>query len=465
MTQDSLAPASQRARWFVLTAVSLGLLLATVDTSILYVVAPLLTDELSASVSESLWIINMYPLVMTGLLLGTGTLGDRFGHKLVFQIGISAFGIASLLAAFSPNAWVLIVARALLAVGAALMLPATLAIIRFTFEDEDERNVAIAVWSSVSIGGIAFGPLVGGLLLEWFWWGSVFLINVPFAIVTFLLTAMYAPAARASSTASWDLLSSVLALVGLTGLVAAIKQGAVSAPSGVFITGALATSLVCFWWFARRQRRLPTPLLDFSVFRSRSVVAGVFAAGLATFVFAGVGAVTSQHFQLARGFSPLQSGRLLAAIAAGATVTSLLAGSLLSRVGPRRLLGAGCVVAGGGYALATLVLEANLWMFAVSLFLAGTGIGVLITVASSTIISNVSADRAGMASGVEEVSYEFGSLISVTLLGSIYAAFMAREPSRGAEGYQVSLALVAAACLVGFMGIALLLRSDRALSR
>ena len=126
MTQDPPAPASQRTRWFVLTAVSLGLLLATVDTSILYVVVPLLMDELSASVSESLWIINMYPLVMTGLLLGTGTLGDRFGHKLVFQIGISAFGIASLLAAFSPNAWVLIVARALLAVGAALMLPATL---------------------------------------------------------------------------------------------------------------------------------------------------------------------------------------------------------------------------------------------------------------------------------------------------------------------------------------------------
>ena len=465
MTQDPPAPASQHTRWFVLTAVSLGLLLATVDTSILYVVAPLLTDELSASVSESLWIINMYPLVMTGLLLGTGTLGDRFGHKLVFQIGISAFGIASLLAAFSPNAWVLIVARALLAVGAALMLPATLAIIRFTFEDEDERNVAIAVWSSVSIGGIAFGPLIGGLLLAWFWWGSVFLINVPFALVTFWLAAMYAPAARAAARTSWDLLSSVLALVGLTGLVAAIKQGAVSAPSGAFITGALATSFVCFWWFARRQRRLPTPLLDFSVFRSRSVVAGVLAAGLATFVFAGVGAVTSQHFQLVRGFSPLQSGLLLAAIAASATVTSLLAGSLLSRVGPRRLLGAGCVVAGGGYALATLVLEANLCMFAVSLFLAGTGIGVLITVASSTIISNVSADRAGMASGVEEVSYEFGSLISVTLLGSIYAAFMAREPSCGAEGYQVSLALAAAACLVGFMGIVLLLRSDRALSR
>lgn len=317
----------------MLTAVSLGLLLATVDTSILYVVVPLLTDELSASVSESLWIINMYPLVMTGLLLGTGTLGDRFGHKLVFQIGISAFGIASPLAAFSPNAWVLIVARALLAVGAALMLPATLAIIRFTFEDEDERNVAIAVWSSVSIGGIAFGPLVGGLLLEWFWWGSVFLINVPFALVTFLLAAMYAPAARASARTSWDLLSSVLALVGLTGLVAAIKQGAVSAPSGAFITGALATSFVCFWWIARRQRRLPTPLLDFSVFRSRSVVAGVLAAGLATFVFAGVGAVTSQHFQLVRGFSPLQSGLLLVAIAAGATVTSLLAGSVLSRVG------------------------------------------------------------------------------------------------------------------------------------
>lgn len=171
-------------RWLVLTAVSLGLLLATLDTSILYIAVPPLTVDLGASTSESLWIINTYPLVMTGLLLGTGTLGDRYGHKRVFQYGIVLFGVASLVAAFSPSPGVLIFARGLLAVGAALMLPATLAIIRVTFGDEKERNFAIAVWSSVSIGGIAFGPLVGGLFLEWFWWGSVFLINVPIVIAT-----------------------------------------------------------------------------------------------------------------------------------------------------------------------------------------------------------------------------------------------------------------------------------------
>lgn len=308
-------------RWLVLTAVSLGLLLATLDTSILYIAVPPLTVDLGVTTSESLWIINTYPLVMTGLLLGTGTLGDRYGHKRVFQYGIVLFGVASLVAAFSPSPGVLIFARGLLAVGAALMLPATLAITRVTFGDEKERNFAIAVWSSVSIGGIAFGPLVGGLLLEWFWWGSVFLINVPIVIATFVLTGLYAPKAQESGAVPWDLLSSLLALAGLTGMVAAIKEVTLPDPSAVLLVGAILVSAVSFTLFARRQARLKTPLLDFRIFSNRGVSAGVVAAGLSTFVFAGVGAVTSQHFQTAEGYSPPHSGLLMGCIAVGATVT------------------------------------------------------------------------------------------------------------------------------------------------
>ncbi|WP_171004213.1 MFS transporter [Kocuria sp. 2SI] len=453
---------ARRGRWIVLTAVSLGLLLATIDTSILYIAVPVLEDALGASTSESLWIINMYPLVMTGLLLGTGTLGDRYGHKRVFLLGIALFGLASLVAAFSPTPGVLIFSRALLAVGAALMLPATLAIIRITFDDERERNIAIAVWSSVSIGGIAFGPLVGGLLLEWFWWGSVFLINVPIVIVTFILTAIFAPKAVEESAVPWDLVSSIWALVGLTGLVAAIKEIASTSPSVTIIAISLLAAVVGFALFVTRQRRLDTPLLDFAIFRNAAVSAGVLAAGLSTFVFAGIGAVTSLYFQTAAGYTPLQAGLLVGCIAVGATITSLASGSLLTRIGPRAMLLVATVLAGIGYGLATLTLNAHITWLGLSLFVAGTGIGVLITVASSTIITNVAPERAGMASAVEEVSYEFGSLLSVTILGSVYTTITALSAS-GTDGYRAVLLIVIGACALALAGLAVLLRRAPAL--
>ncbi|MDK8624920.1 MFS transporter [Corynebacterium appendicis] len=463
---DTPAPAdtrAQRGRWIVLTAVSLGLLLATIDTSILYIAVPVLEDALGASTSESLWIINMYPLVMTGLLLGTGTLGDRYGHKRVFLLGIALFGLASLIAAFSPTPGILIFSRALLAIGAALMLPATLAIIRITFDDERERNIAIAVWSSVSIGGIAFGPLVGGLLLEWFWWGSVFLINVPIVIVTFILTAIFAPKAAEESAVPWDLVSSIWALMGLTGLVATIKEIASTSPSATIIGISLVAALAGFALFVTRQRRLDTPLLDFTIFRNAAVSAGVLAAGLSTFVFAGIGAVTSLYFQTAAGYTPLQAGLLVGCIAVGATITSLASGSLLTRIGPRALLLVAAVLAGLGYGLATLTLNTHITWLGLSLFVAGTGIGVLITVASSTIITNVAPERAGMASAVEEVSYEFGSLLSVTVLGSIYTTITALSTS-GTDGYRAVLLIVIGACAAALAGLAVLLRKTPTLN-
>ncbi|MCT1591189.1 MFS transporter [Kocuria palustris] len=461
-TQTPTDARTRRGRWIVLTAVSLGLLLATIDTSILYIAVPVLEEALGASTSESLWIINMYPLVMTGLLLGTGTLGDRYGHKRVFLLGIALFGLASLVAAFSPTPGILIFSRALLAVGAALMLPATLAIIRITFDDERERNIAIAVWSSVSIGGIAFGPLVGGLLLEWFWWGSVFLINVPIVIVTFILTAVFAPRAVEESAVPWDLVSSIWALVGLTGLVAAIKEIASTAPSAMIIVVSLVAGAVGFTLFVTRQHRLDTPLLDFGIFRNAAVSAGVLAAGLSTFVFAGIGAVTSLYFQTAAGYTPLQAGLLVGCIAVGATITSLVSGSLLTRIGPRTLLLVATVLAGIGYGLASLTLDAHITWLGLSLFVAGAGIGVLITVASSTIITNVAPERAGMASAVEEVSYEFGSLLSVTVLGSIYTTMSALSAS-GTDGYRAVLLIVIGACVLALVGLAVLLRKAPAL--
>lgn len=212
-----------------------------------------LTEEIGATANEGLWIINAYPLVMAGLLLGAGTLGDRVEHRRMFLTGMSIFGMASLVAAFSPNPEVLIAARAILAVGAASMMPATLALIRVAFTNDRERNVAIAVWGSVAVLGGALGPIVSGLLLEQFWWGSVFLINVPVAVIALVAALFVAPPNDPDPTKKWDLLSSVYAMITLVGAVVAIKEIAHRPPSALVIGGALAAAVIGAVLFTRRQ--------------------------------------------------------------------------------------------------------------------------------------------------------------------------------------------------------------------
>lgn len=192
---NAVATADPR-RWLVLGIVSIALLLIVVDMTVLYTALPRLTHELGVTASEKLWIVNVYGLVVSGLLLGMGTLGDRLGHKRLFMMGLVVFGVASLAAAYSPAAAPLIAARVLLAVGAAMMMPATLSIIRLTFAQERERAVAIGIWASVASGGAALGPVVGGVLLEHFWWGSVFLINVPIVLLALPLAWRLIPASR-----------------------------------------------------------------------------------------------------------------------------------------------------------------------------------------------------------------------------------------------------------------------------
>ncbi|MFC4256454.1 MFS transporter [Altererythrobacter xixiisoli] len=426
-------------RWGVLLLVSAGLLLVTLDNSILYTALPTLTRELDAGSSAMLWIVNAYPLVMAGLLPGAGTLGDRFGHRWLFLAGLAIFGLASLLAAFAPSAAMLIGARALLAVGAAAMMPATLSLIRISFADERERHLAIAVWGSLAIVGAALGPVIGGLLLSHFWWGSVFLINVPVVVLTFVagwLIAPSNPVDEGRAVAPWDGWSSVLALVTLAGLVLAIKQAAHAAQDmvqGAAGSGqalvlplvALAAALVAGVLFARRQARLAHPLIDFALFRNPAFLAGVLAAGFVLFALAGLQLIITQRFQLVDGMSPMHAGLLVSAIAVGALPTALLGGALLHRLGLPLLMSGGMALAAGAVVLAALVMaqpDAPLAWLVATLCLAGAGIGATISVASSAIMNHAPVHRAGMAASVEEVSYELGGLAAVALLGSLLPA-------------------------------------------
>ncbi|MEU6643444.1 MFS transporter [Saccharomonospora sp. NPDC046836] len=411
-----------RQRWTLLVVLGAGLVLIALDNSILYTALPTLTRELGASSTEGLWIINAYPVVMAGLLLGAGTLGDRVGHRRMFLIGLVVFAGASLVAAFAPNPGVLIAGRAALAVGAAAMMPSTLALIRVTFRDDRERNIAIAIWGSLAIVGGAAGPLLGGLLLERLWWGSVFLINVPIAVLAFAVAARIAPPNDADPSKRWDLVSSLQIMVTLVGLVVAIKELATSDPSWPVAVIALIATVGGALVFTRRQRRLPYPLLDLTIFRNPAFLSGVLAAGFAMFATGGVQLVTTQRFQLVSDFSPLQAGLLVSALVLGSLPTALLGGAFLHVIGMRYLISGGLFVAAAGVLTTLYGISAGFGWVIGGLALAGMGLGAVMAVASTAIIGNVPARRAGMASSVEEVSYEFGNLTAVALLGALLGA-------------------------------------------
>ena len=463
MTEEhpfSAAPKNPH-RWLLLMMVGLGLLLVTVDITILLTALPVLTHELHASAAEGLWIVNAYPLFSTGLLLGAGTLGDRIGHRRMYLVGLVIFGLASLMAAYAASVAVLVLARVLQALGASAMLPATLALIRVGFADERERALAISVWACLSLVGAILGPLLGGWLLGHFHWGALFLVNVPIIAVAWLGTWFVAPEQRNPNADPWDLPSSVLALLALSSLVLTIKT-ATHPPIDLGLLGtALATGLVAGLAFVRRQRRLTHPLLDFSLFRNPAFAAGVLGAVSVTFTTGGVLLGVSQRFQWVAGYTPLQSGLLASVLFIGTLPSSILGGLWLHHIGLRRLISGGLAVGALGMLVAAQALpwhpsglsaadEGLGWLVA-GLLLAGLGLGATISVASTAIVESAPPHRAGMASSVEEVAYEFGALLSIALLGSLltglYTVFVQLPPgvdATAARSISAALDIVAA---------------------
>ena len=463
MTEEhpfSAAPKNPH-RWLLLMMVGLGLLLVTVDITILLTALPVLTHELHASAAEGLWIVNAYPLFSTGLLLGAGTLGDRIGHRRMYLVGLVVFGLASLMAAYAGSVAVLVLARVLQAVGASAMLPATLALIRVGFSDERERALAISVWACLSLVGAILGPLLGGWLLGHFHWGALFLVNVPIIAVAWLGTWFVAPEQRNPNADPWDLPSSVLALLALSSLVLAIKT-ATHPPIDLGLLGtALATGLVAGLAFVRRQRRLTHPLLDFSLFRNPAFAAGVLGAVSVTFTTGGVLLGVSQRFQWVAGYTPLQSGLLASVLFIGTLPSSILGGLWLHHIGLRRLIAGGLAVGALGMLVAARALpwhpsglpaaDEGLGWLVTGLLLAGLGLGATISVASTAIVESAPPHRAGMASSVEEVAYEFGALLSIALLGSLltglYTVFVQLPPgvdAAAARSISAALDIVAA---------------------
>ncbi|MEU0782507.1 MFS transporter [Streptomyces sp. NPDC006173] len=414
-------------RWLALSVLVLAVLLVAIDATVLGLATPYISEDLKPSGTQLLWIGDVYSFVIAGLLVSMGSLGDRIGRKKLLLVGATAFGLISVLNAYATTPEMMILARALLGVAGATLMPATLALIRNIFHDPRERSLAIGIWGATASAGTAVGPVVGGFLLEHFWWGSVFLINLPVMVVLVLVGIKVLPESKSPSHGPWDLISVALSLLGVIGVVYAVKEAAAHGPSGAaFATGLLGAAALV--WFVRRQLTLPAPLLDVRLFRHRGFSGAVLADLFTVLGLSGLVFFLSQYLQLVQGRGPFEAGLAEIPAAVGAVAAGLAAGRYARRFSVRVVVSGG--LAAVGLALGTLTVLGQSTGYPVlgaALLVVGIGAGFSFTVTADVILSTVPKDQAGAASAVSETAYELGAALGIALLGSVvtgvYAGF------------------------------------------
>ncbi|MBF6084777.1 MFS transporter [Nocardia cyriacigeorgica] len=412
--------ASRRA-WLGLGVLVLPVLLVSMDVSVLFLALPTLTVDLDPSASEQLWILDIYGFLIAGLLITMGNLGDRIGRRRILLAGATVFGIASAMAAFAPSAGVLIAARALMGIGGATLLPSSLSLISTLFADAKQRATAIGVWTAFFAGGSAVGPIIGGVLLHHFWWGSVFLINVPVLLILLALAPVLLPEHRASSLGPLDLPSVALSIGGILPLVYAVKHAAEHGPDAeaavIGLIGAVVLTL-----FVRRQRHLAEPLLDLGLFgRGQfSVAIGSSLAGMMS--LAAMSYLASIYLQSVTGRDPLVAALLGIPMAIAVFIFSMTGAAVGHRFGVRITFAAALIAAAvGNLMLLGVGVDGGLAWYIAGSAIAGIGYGITFTLVSEVAVSSVPPERAGSAVGISETSFELGNALGLALLGSLAA--------------------------------------------
>ncbi|GAA2019005.1 MFS transporter [Pseudokineococcus marinus] len=420
---DVVAPPRATARqWLALVVLVLPTLLTSMNGTILSFALPTISTSLRPTATQLLWVVDVYPLVLAGLLVAMGSFGDRIGRRRLLLVGSAGFGLVSLLAAFAPTAGALVGARALLGVFGAMLMPPTLALLRSVFPDGGQRRLAVAIWATGFSAGAAVGPVVGGVLLEHFWWGAAFLVAVPVSALIVVAGPRLLPESRESAPGPVDLLSVVLSLTTMLPLVYAVKGAAEHGLTDVVVASALlgAASGVLF---VRRQLRRARPLLDLSLFRVPVFSASVAANLMGIFAFVGLLFFTSQYLQLVVGLSPLAAALHLLPSMAATIATGLLAVRLARRWALHVLVPAGLATSALGYALATQLSGApEAGLLVAASVLVGAGVGLAETLTNDAILTSAPADRAGAASAVSETAYEVGAVLGTAVLGSVLGA-------------------------------------------
>ncbi|WP_068274260.1 MFS transporter [Aldersonia kunmingensis] len=431
ITEQRVHSRAGRREWLGLAVIALACVLYVMDLTVLHLALPSLTADLAPSSAQLLWIIDIYGFMIAGSLITMGSLGDRLGRRRLLLIGAAAFGVASVFAAFSTSAEMLIASRAILGLAGATLAPATLSLIRNMFDDPRQRTRAIGIWvTSFSLGG-AIGPVLGGVVLEYFWWGAVFLLNVPVMIALLVLGPRLLPEYRDPNAGRVDVVSAALSLLAILAVVYGLKQFAQSGVSGDAIV-AVVIGVVLGCVFVRRQRRLPDPLIDLGLFRNPAFTAATATYGIGVLLVFGGFLFIPQYLQLSLGMSPLEAGfwALPSSLAfvVGSNVTPLLA----RRIPPAWLIGGGLVLATAGFALLLGVgADSGIWQVIVAEVAFSLGTSPLFTLTNDIIIGTVPPERAGAAAGISETSAEIGGALGIAAFGSIGIAVYRNQIEAG----------------------------------
>jgi DHA2 family multidrug resistance protein-like MFS transporter len=451
-------------RWVVLVVLCTSLLLVAVDATVLHVAVPAVTEDLKPGAIELLWIVDIYPLVCASLLILFGTLGDRVGRRRILLLGYGLFGIASGLAALAHDPQVLILARALLGVGGAMIMPATLSILRQVFPDRRERALAIGVWSAVAAVGAAVGPLLGGFLLEHFWWGSVFLVNIPLMLVSLPVGRLLLPESRGANDGPWDVVGALTAAAGLFAVVLGVKRLG-GGELGVSTVAPLVVGALLLVLFVRRQRRRTHPLVDLGMFARPAFSTAVGCIVLAMLALVGLELIAAQYLQLVLGLSPLETGLRLLPLTFAAMAAGLAGARMLRRFGPRRMVCFGfCLTAGAVVLLTAMGGSDNTGLMVSGFMLLGFGLETTLFGAYESMLSEAPPAQAGGAAAIGETSYQLGAGIGIALLGSVmnaaYTPGLSSVPgvpasASAAAGHSLGEAYDVATHLGGPVGVAL----------
>jgi EmrB/QacA subfamily drug resistance transporter len=410
-------------RWLTLAVLCLSLFVIVVDNTIVNVALPTLVRDLGTTTSELQWVVDSYTLVFAGLLLVAGSMGDRFGRKGALTLGLVIFGVASGAAAFADGVGALIAARAVMGVGAALIMPATLSILTNVFTDVRERAIAIALWSAVAGVAVALGPVTGGFLLEHFWWGSVFIVNVPIVIVAIAAGRALVPTSKDPEVPRIDYPGAVLSVVGLTALVWSIieapEQGWTSTP---VVTGFATAAIVlaAFVWWELRTRQ---PMLDLRLFTNPRFSAASAAITLISFALFGFIFMATQYLQFILGYSALSAGVHTLPFAAAVMVTAPMSSKLVDRFGTKRVVAFGLAAFSAGMVVAAgTTMSSGYSRVALSMVLLGGGMGLAQAPATESIMGALPRAKAGVGSAVNDTTRELGGALGVAIIGSILSS-------------------------------------------
>ncbi|MCX6511120.1 MAG: MFS transporter [Actinobacteria bacterium] len=467
-----------RRRWWILVVLALSVFLVVVDNTIVNVALPTLSRDLNASTTDLQWIVDAYSLVFAGLLLAAGGLGDRIGRKGTMQAGLVIFAATSVVAAFSTSSGQLIASRAAMGIGAALVFPATLAILTNVFTDPTERAKAIGAWSAVSgmavafgpvTGGIllehlvsgmavAFGPVTGGILLEHFWWGSIFLVNVPIVAIALLAGWFLVPTSRDPDSGAFDWVGTVVSILGVGLLVYTVIEGPHAGWNSVATIGGFIGAAVLLAVFVVYELRREHPLLDVRVFRIARFSAAAGSIAIAFFTLFGFIFIVTQYFQFVRGYSTLSAGLHTLPFAIFAAITAPNAARLALRFGPRRVVGTGLLTMMIGFIIIGFC-DADTAYFGpvvISMAFIATGLSLVTSPSTAAVMSSLPKEKAGAGAAVNDTTREIGGTLGVAVVGSVFASiyapkigeFLAKFPQVPADAVTAAKASMAAAIVV-----------------